>query len=38
MTSIPEPIQLINIAFQSVPRIHAEWAILGDDVHDTSRK
>ena len=34
--SITSPIKLVNIAFQSVPCIHAEWAIL-DDVFGASR-
>ena len=38
MSSISFHIKLVNIAFQSVPCIHAEWAILGDDVHDASRR
>ena len=37
ITSISYPIKLVNIAFQSVPCIHAEWAILGDDVCAASR-
>ena len=31
-------IKFINIAFQSVSCIHAEWAILGDDVGAASRR
>ena len=31
-TSIYETIKLVNITFQGVPCIHAEWTILGDDV------
>ena len=38
MTSITQPIELVNIAFQSVPLIHAEWEILGDDVCAASRR
>ena len=38
ITSISLPIKLVNIAFQSVPCIHAKWAILGDDVHDASHR
>ena len=37
ITSISKIIKLVNIAFQSVPCIHAEWAILGGDVRDASR-
>ena len=36
--SISSPIKLVNIAFQSVSCIHAEWAILGDDVGAASRR
>ena len=36
--SISWPIRLVNIAFQSVSSIHAEWAILGDDVGAASRR
>ena len=32
ITSISQPIKLVNIALQSVSWIHAEWAILRDDV------
>ena len=38
ITSISLPIRLLNIAFQSVPCIHAEWAILDEDVRDASRR
>ena len=38
ITSISWPITLANVAFQSVPRIHAGWAILGDDVGAASRR
>ena len=30
LTSTSSPIKLVNIAFQSVPCTHADWAILGD--------
>ena len=36
ITSISQPIKLVNVAFQSLPYIHAEWAILVDDVRDAS--
>ena len=38
ISSITEPIKLANIAFQSVPCINDEWAILGDDVGTASRR
>ena len=34
ITSISYAIKLVNVAFQSVPCIHAEWAILGGRVRN----